>query len=192
MVIIQTNQYNQSPSRHHCLDLVQVFDACFAKQFNTRLVAGGSEPIYLPANKACAYHRIVFTQDYFASALHEIAHWCIAGEQRRMQVDYGYWYAPDGRDATQQADFERAEIKPQAMEWLFNSAAGSRFRLSVDNLAAGFGASGEFAQHVLDQVKRYCVDGVNERAFRFIVAMQRFYQTSSPLEKGQYHLEQLR
>ncbi len=40
--------------------------------------------------------------DFFASALHEISHWCVAGKARREQVDFGYWYCPDGRDAMTQ------------------------------------------------------------------------------------------
>ncbi len=50
----------------------------------------------------------------FASALHEISHWCIAGKARRELVDFGYWYCPDGRDAMTQSQFEDVEVKPQA------------------------------------------------------------------------------
>ena len=69
-------------------------------------------PIYLPADAAHPRHRIIFARGFYASALHEpeIAHWCIAGEQRRLleliTTDYGYWYEPDGRDAITQAAFE--------------------------------------------------------------------------------------
>ena len=87
---------------HHCDQLVDIFNQAFSDGYNTRLVKGGKEPEYLPADDDCHYHRIIFTRDYFASALHEIAHWCIAGEQRRQQHDYGYWYAPDGRNIQQQ------------------------------------------------------------------------------------------
>lgn len=58
----------------------------------------------------------------------------IAGEQRRLLPDLGYWYAPDGRTAEQQALFEQVEIKPQAIEWLFSKAFGRKFRVSLDNL----------------------------------------------------------
>ena len=41
----------------------------------------------------------------------------------------------------QQQAFERVEVKPQALEWLFNLCCGHRFRISADNLEAGRGAS---------------------------------------------------
>ena len=36
--------------------------------------------------------------------------------------DYGYWYAPDGRNAEQQSAFYSVEVKPQAIEALFCEA----------------------------------------------------------------------
>ncbi|SUC30833.1 Protein of uncharacterised function, DUF462 [Providencia rettgeri] len=85
-------------STHNYQDLINIFDECFGVTYNTRLVKGDDEPIYLPADEAVPYHRIVFAHGFFTSGLHEISHWCIAGEARRQQVDYGYWYCPDGRD----------------------------------------------------------------------------------------------
>ena len=79
--------------------LIELFDREFLATENTRLEGGGEEPVYLPADARCANHRIVFRHDYAASALHEVAHWCIAGSARRKLHDYGYWYAPDGRVA---------------------------------------------------------------------------------------------
>ena len=46
-------------------------------------------------------------------------HWCLAGTRRRQRVDYGYWYAPEGRDEAQQAAFFAVEAAPQALESLF-------------------------------------------------------------------------
>ncbi|PPS58814.1 hypothetical protein CRX72_23640 [Pantoea sp. BRM17] len=63
------------------------------------LIKGDDEPIYLPADAESPWHRVVFAHGFYASALHEISHWCIAGDARRQQVDFGYWYCPDGRDA---------------------------------------------------------------------------------------------
>ena len=120
---------------HDSRDLIRLFETCFAASYNTRLVGGAPEPIYLPADAEEPMHRILFTHDYFRSALHEIAHWCVAGAARREQVDFGYWYAPDGRSAEQQSAFEQVEVKPQALEWLFCEAAGHRFRVSLDNLS---------------------------------------------------------
>jgi elongation factor P hydroxylase len=101
--------------QHHYQQLIDLFDSCFAEEFNTRLIKGDDEPIYLPADDDTPYHRIVFAHGFFASALHEISHWCVAGKARRELVDFGYWYCPDGRDAMTQSQFEDVEVKPQAL-----------------------------------------------------------------------------
>ncbi len=88
-----------STDPHHYEQLIEIFDGCFADDFNTRLIKGDDEPIYLPADAEVPYNRIVFAHGFYASGLHEISHWCIAGEARRELVDFGYWYCPDGRDA---------------------------------------------------------------------------------------------
>ncbi|KAG1715819.1 hypothetical protein ID866_1337 [Astraeus odoratus] len=111
---------------------------CFADDFNTRLIKGDDEPIYLPADAEVPYNRIVFAHGFYASGLHEISHWCIAGKARRELVDFGYWYCPDGRDAATQGQFEDVEVKPQALEWLFCVAAGFPFNVSCDNLEGDF------------------------------------------------------
>jgi len=66
--------------QHDYNDLIQVFDAIFYTSHQTRLIKGGDEPIYLPKDDETDYHRIVFARGYFASGLHEIAHWLVAGE----------------------------------------------------------------------------------------------------------------
>lgn len=86
-------------STHHYEQLIEIFNSCFADEFNTRLIKGDDEPIYLPADAEVPYNRIVFAHGFYASAIHEISHWCIAGKARRELVDFGYWYCPDGRDA---------------------------------------------------------------------------------------------
>ncbi len=82
------------------------------------------------------YNVILFAHGYYSSALHEIAHWLVAGEARRKLEDFGYWYEPDGRSAERQREFESAEIKPQAIEWVLATAAGFRYFASADNLWA--------------------------------------------------------
>jgi elongation factor P hydroxylase len=157
-------------------DLVRIFDDLFANTFNTQLVAGGEEPVYLPATPANERHRLVFSHDYFSSALHEISHWCIAGSQRRTLVDFGYWYAPDGRSLQQQQEFEEMEIKPQALEWFFSMASGIKFRVSVDNLNAGEYDSSLFAEQVCQQVLGYLDAGLPLRAERFAQQLLALYQ----------------
>lgn len=164
-----------SPLRHDCHDLVAVFSASIGNEYSTVLVGGAAEPEYVPAGPPTGQARILFTEDYFASALHEVAHWCIAGTERRRLPDYGYWYAPDGRTAQQQALFEQVEIKPQALEWIFSAAARFRFRLSADNLAQGVGPSLEFAEAVAGQARYYATHGLPRRAERFARALTHFY-----------------
>ncbi|SMF34718.1 hypothetical protein SAMN02745866_02210 [Alteromonadaceae bacterium Bs31] len=159
----------------HSGALVDVFNACFLLKQHTRLVGGAEEPLYIPQS-GLEPAQVIFTRDYFASALHEIAHWCIAGEARRKLQDYGYWYAPDGRTAQQQNEFEKVEIKPQALEWIFNAACGHRFRVSADNLMAGLGASEQFKRDIYQQVMRYCKQGLPSRAAIFAQALSDKYK----------------
>lgn len=121
---------------------------------NVTLLRGEHEPEYFPAT-GDAPARIQFAHGFFNSALHEISHWCIAGQQRRTLPDLGYWYAPDGRSQEQQALFEQVEIKPQAIEWLFSQAFARKFRISLDNLS-GEGGNGEtFKDNVYAQVQQF-------------------------------------
>lgn len=177
--------------QHYAHDLIIIFDRCFRQKCNTRLIGGALEPIYLPAENGDDCHRVCFTQDYFASALHEVAHWCIAGDQRRRLVDYGYWYAPDGRDAAQQKVFESVEVKPQALEWIFSEACGFRFQVSADNLSGDCGASDVFRANIAKQVQKYCTDGIAERPRTFIIALAEYYGVTNPLNCSRFHVDRL-
>lgn len=128
-------------------------------------------------------NKIFFTRDYFASALHEVAHWCIAGAERRSKVDYGYWYAPDGRNAQQQALFEQAELKPQAIEWAFSLACNKPFKVSTDNLDLSNHDSAHFANAVAVQLLSYLEHGLPSRAERFLQRLHATFDTA-PLHKG--------
>lgn len=182
--------------RHHIQDIIQLFDGCFSASFNTRLVKGNDEPIYLPAGAtdigiaAQDYAQVVFAHGYYASALHEIAHWCLAGEQRRLKVDFGYWYCPDGRTAEQQAKFQQVEIKPQAIEWGLCIAAGFEFNVSCDNLSGDeFGQQPDhrgFREKVHDQVKTYLANGFPPRAQILMQALSKFYQQPIPTNIEQF------
>lgn len=165
--------------------LVTLFDACFSDSENTRMCAGAIEPFYVPANMSAEfsdgeiisnepYARVYSRYDYAASVMHEVAHWCIAGEARRAQVDYGYWYEPDGRTQAQQATFELVEVKPQALERILCMAAGMTFRLSADNVADPLcRPSGSFHTAVHAQTHRYLNDGLPKRAQCFAEALDR-------------------
>lgn len=169
---------NITTPTHSASQLIEIFEECFWSEFNTRLQGSGDEPVYLPLDASCAWHRVVFTRDYYASALHEIAHWCIAGEGRRKLVDYGYWYAPDGRTASQQKAFEQVEVYPQALEWIFSEACGYRFRVSVDNLTQNLGAGTDFIDAVAQRARLLCRKGLPGRAHRFAVALSRHYRVT--------------
>ncbi len=163
---------------HHYQQLIDLFEQCFRDSFNTLLVKGESEPIYLPADQHCTYHQIVFAHGFYASALHEISHWCIAGAARREQIDFGYWYCPDGRDKQTQSQFEAVEIKPQALEWIFSVAAGFPFNISCDNLDGDHEPDRDAFQHkVYQQVLAYLAQPLPERPRCFVQALQQFYQT---------------
>lgn len=173
---------------HHYHDLITVFNTCFLAEYNTVLIKGDGEPIYLPANQEHPQHRIYFAYGYFSSALHECAHWLIAGEARRQLDDYGYWYTPDGRNEAQQQLFQRVEAKPQALEWILSVACHYPFRISIDNLDGQAGDSLGFKQSVYDQVKRYCLNGLPKRAQQFYSALSLFYGNPNPLTLDQFSL----
>ncbi|WP_281423901.1 elongation factor P hydroxylase [Oceanobacter mangrovi] len=176
-------------------DLIQVFDQLFACIENTRLIAGDDEPIYLPADDQHDYHRVVFAHGFYESALHEIAHWCIAGKQRRQLVDFGYWYEPDGRSAELQREFEQVEIKPQAVEWLLSEACGRKFHISTDNLdgdpAEVEAGRRQFAFNVWQQARVYLQQGLPPRAEVLKQALLDYYQRHDVYSADLFVLERL-
>ncbi len=172
--------------------LQEVFHGLFEAPCRTRLEGGALEPLYRPAGDDEGFHTIEFTQDYFSSALHEIAHWCIAGLERRKQLDYGYWYAPDGRSVEQQKLFETVEVKPQAVERILSFACDQKFRVSADNLQANFGASEQFLVAIHTQTLEYCLRGLPSRAHELAHALAKAFGRPNPLELGHYKMESLR
>ncbi|WP_290516305.1 elongation factor P hydroxylase [Alcanivorax sp.] len=152
-------------------ELERLFRATFFDSHHTVLVGGASEPVYLPGHP----HQICYSHDYFRSALHEIAHWCVAGAARRQQEDYGYWYAPDGRSADQQAEFAQAEVYPQALEALFCAACGHDFRVSLDNLNGDGGDEVAFALKVKAKAERLLAEGLAERPARWCEVLKAAY-----------------
>ena len=174
--------------KHDATRLCQVFEACFYEEFNTLLIGGANEPLYQPSGKAYAHHTVYYRHDYFASALHEAAHWCLAGEARRQELDFGYWYSGDDRSAAQQRAFESVEYKPQALEWIFSIACHWRFRVSLDNLTLsreGLLDSGEFEAAIVEQARAWRDGGLPERADRFYTALCAEFDNCLPLHKLQ-------
>ena len=140
--------------------LCRLFDGLFLSRFHTRLRGGGGEPLYTPAVED-EPAVITFRSDYMSSALHEVAHWCLAGPARREQQDYGYWYCGD-RNADVQRRFEAAEARPQALEWMFSLAMGIRFVPSRDNFEVP--SSPSFNRQILDELKAFVDTGLPRRA----------------------------
>ena len=167
--------------------LIELFNQLFLDSYNTVLVRGDEEPVYLPADTENPHNRIIFAHGFYASALHEISHWCVAGSERRKLEDFGYWYNPDGRTAEEQIEFEKVEIRPQAFEWLLSAAAGHKFHFSADNLSAGIGASDQFKHNVLNQVYQLLEEGMPKRVEQLV---QGLIQQSGrgPLMRSEFHL----
>ena len=185
LVLAALKSHNSQPMNHNPDDLIMLFNDLFRESYRTILVRGSDEPEYLPVSESEGLARVVFAHGFFASALHEIAHWCIAGEHRRTMYDYGYWYCPDGRTPEQQQAFEQVEVKPQAMECLFSLAAGFRFHISVDNLAGGGAADGDaFRLNVLNQASEYLACGLPRRAQQFYDSLMQFYGTGARIDES--------
>ncbi len=154
--------------------VLDVFHSVFAAE-GARLVGGFPEPFYR-APGPHGHAEIRFTRDYLNSSLHETAHWCIAGAERRQRDDYGYWYRPDGRSGPEQSEFFRAEAAPQALEWAFATACGEAFRMSCDNLAGEIQGHSEFAEAVRGKLAGYLEDGFPERAGRFLEGLLEMFR----------------
>jgi len=176
--------FPQNSSLPASTDIERVFNAVFADRLNTVLIGGAAEPFYRPGDTGNPQHRIFYREDFVSSSLHEVAHWMVAGEARRLLPDWGYWYAPDGRDAAQQQMFESVEVKPQALEWLLHVACGLRFQVSLDNLGDHAGSGSAFKDRVYAQACCYIRDGVHAR-------MQCFYDALSSAFGGALALKQL-
>jgi elongation factor P hydroxylase len=162
---------------HHPDDLIRLFNSCFLESHHTQLAYGQEEPIYLPQSAEQPYHTIFFAHGFFSSALHECAHWLLAGEQRRQLVDYGYWYVPDGRTPEQQAIFQQVEVKPQALEWTLSNACRHPFRLSFDNLNGAAADYEQFSEAVHHQMQIYAREGLPARAQKFHTVLLTYYAT---------------
>ena len=161
--------------QHHTEDLIRIFNGCFLTTENTELVQGNGEPIYLPADTEHFHHRLIFAHGFFASVLHEFAHWSIAGKQRRLLVDYGYWYEPDGRNADTQVQFAAVEARPQAIEWILSKSCKKPFYVSLDNLDCDLSDFGDFKQAIVNQVQVIRQQGLPPRAAVFQKALADFY-----------------
>ena len=153
--------------------VVRAFNKQFLAAENTLLCGGADEPYYIPPIDQRPAS-IWFRSDYVRSALHEVAHWCVAGRVRRQQEDYGYWYTPDDRNGVQQAAFFAVEARPQAIERRFCDALDLPFQPSVDNLSLVIDpdALQLFADRLEQYYQQYARQGLPRRATLFFDALK--------------------
>ncbi len=152
-------------------------------KYNTVLSPGADEPFYRAANDN-NYATIFSNQDFFSSALHELAHWSLAGQDRRELDDFGYWYYPDGRTQEQQSEFFKVEVKPQALEWAYHLAANIPFQYSLDNLhnQVSIKQIMDFKKGVYGQLKHYFESGFPDRPREIIQFLSVLYNCSQPIK----------
>ena len=170
-----------SELRHRAHDLELLFQQCFTLEFNTQLVCGVDEPLYQPADEKNTINKIFYREDFFSSALHEVAHWCIASKKRRKLLDFGYWYDGSSRNNDQQARFQSVELVPQAIELLFSQACHYSFEVSVDNFSVPPGDIMIFDREVKEKAKQLSASGLPSRAVIFLQALTTFYVGSEAI-----------
>ena len=97
-------------------EFTQLINTRYLHQYNTLIMGGFDEPLYLPedGDKPAV---IRYTKDYYRSVLHELAHWCVAGRERRKLEDYGYWYVPDG-SSRMNFTILRSSLRPSSVRFL--------------------------------------------------------------------------
>ncbi len=174
-----------------CVAIQRIFEQQFREKYRVELRGGGSEPLYLPAEKPEAYHQLIYTYDYPASALHEIAHWCLATARQLNLRDWGHWYIPDGRNAEQQRRFQQAEARVQALEWILSRAAGRPFRESSDNLSGEAGDQQSFREAICSQILIYCERGLPPRALQLAQAFAAARQGEFVLRATEFSMQDL-
>ena len=153
-------------------EIAGCFNVGLGRQHRVRLVGGACEPEYLPENDS-RWAVLRYSHDFARSALHELAHWCIAGRARRKRVDFGYRYQPPPRTQLQHESFVRVEIPVQALELLLCTSCHVPFRVSVDDVADALNRERDFADAVADYAQRYIHSGLPPRGAQLLELFQR-------------------
>jgi len=148
-------------------EIARRFNRSVGARHGAVLVGGAAEPLYVPAT-AARPAQIRYTKDYAQSALHELAHWCIAGAARRALPDYGYWYQPPPRDPAARAEFLAVESRVQGLERLFARAAAVRFHVSLDDPGS---EPGDFANRVVAAGADWLANGLPVRTREVLRAL---------------------
>ena len=126
------------------------------------------EPMYIPGMDVA---ELRYTLDHTALALHEAAHWCIAGRRRRRNTDYGYFYEPPPRSGMHRVRFEDVDIEAQSVEVLLAEAAGSQFQPSSDDVDVPLFLLEAFSSRILERARERRQVGLPKRADKFRVAL---------------------
>lgn len=114
-----------------CQYLINVFVGVFP----SLTIKGGAEEPYYSAPGLNVNAVIHFRSNYPRSLLHEMSHYCLAGDTRRQVDDFGYWYSPCGRAVEEQLRFEAVEARPQGLEWAMCEIVGVKFSPSLDDFS---------------------------------------------------------
>jgi elongation factor P hydroxylase len=111
------------------------------------IIQGDAEEPFYEAPHATKPAILYFRSNYPRSLLHELSHYCLAGDRRRALDDFGYWYAPCGRSAEEQQRFEVVEARPQGLEKAMCDIVGLKFSPSLDDFS-GRPASQSFLENL--------------------------------------------
>lgn len=115
----------------YCAQLIATLASVFP---SLTLQGGADEPFYEAANNE--QNAILYFRDnYPRSLLHELSHYCLAGDRRRKLDDFGFWYSPCGRSAEEQLQFEAVEARPQGLEKVMCELVGLKFSPSIDDFS---------------------------------------------------------
>lgn len=99
------------------------------------IIQGGAEEPFYEAAKEGEKAVLYFRDNYPRSLLHELSHFCLAGDRRRKLDDFGYWYFPCGRSSEEQLLFEQVEARPQGLEKVMCEVIGIPFSPSLDDFS---------------------------------------------------------
>jgi elongation factor P hydroxylase len=114
-----------------CLYLINALRQIFP---NLTIQSGAEEPFYAaPTGSVNAV--LYFRDNYPRSLLHEMSHYCLAGDRRRALDDFDYWYSPCGRTEEEQLKFESVEARPQGLEKVICEVVGLKFSPSLDDFS---------------------------------------------------------
>ncbi len=153
--------------------IARCFNETFARSHGCVMVGGAPEPRYLPERQSPHRAILRYRENFAASALHEAAHWCIAGHRRRSMVDFGYWYAPPPRSDDVQTRFVEVEARVQALERFFSQRIGLEFQPSIDDVSqVDDAALSRFSSAIDLAAARMCAAGLPPRARHFSEALE--------------------